>query len=177
MRAFLGKTMIDRECRIRIDKDGNWFYNQSPITNRNVRLYLTRHISKDERGNYRLQTATQTLPVEVEDTPFIVKHCFIINDIPLKVKVILDDETAEILAWTQIWQGDERHIYCAVKQGAFTARFNRDSQFELGDRLQLDEGRMRYYVTLRGEKFYLAVSQGISQTESECAKDALEIRR
>jgi len=149
--------MIDKECRIRIDKEGNWFYNQSPITNKNVCLYLSRQISKDEQGNYLLQTETQMLPLEVEDTPFLVKHCIIINDIPLKIKVFLNDKTTEILAWDQIWQKDESHIYCLIKDGAFTARFNRDSQFELGDRLQFDEQQRRYYVTVEGEKFYLAV--------------------
>jgi len=149
--------MIVRDCRIRIDKEGNWFYNQSPITNRNVCLYLSRHISMDHQGNYILKTANQTLPLEVEETPFVVKHCSIINMIPATIKVLLNDATEETVAWNRIWLRDDSQIYCTVKDGAFAARFNRDSQFELGDHLEFDRQRMLYYLTVGHEKFYLAV--------------------
>lgn len=151
--------MVAKDFRMRIDKEGNWFYNQSPITNRSVCLYLSRHIAKDEQGRFLLQTPNQILPLEVEDTPFIVKHCIVINSMPPKAKVLLNDQTEEIIVWNRIWLGDERHIYCLVKDGAFEARFNRDSQFELGDRLEFDHNRKGYYLLLRDKKFYLAVKQ------------------
>lgn len=144
-----------RDCHIRIDREGNWSYNQSPITNKNVCLYLSRHITRDEQGNYLLQTANQVLPLDVEDTPFIVKHCIIINNIPLKVKVLLNDESEETVDWENLWVKDEQHFYCLVKGGGFEARFNRDSQFELGDRLQFDQQRKCYYLTVDGQKFFL----------------------
>ena len=151
--------MVVRDCHIRIDREGNWFYNNSPITNKNVCLYFSRHIAKDKQGKYLLQTKNQLLPLEVEDTPFIIKHCIIINSIPPIINVSLDDKTEETVAWDTIWLKDERHIYCLVKDGAFEARFNRDSQFELGDRLQFDQHRKSYYLTVKDEKFYLAVRQ------------------
>jgi hypothetical protein len=149
-------NMRVRDCHIRIDREGNWFYNQSPITNKNVCLYLSRHIARGEQGDYLLQTANQTLPLEVEDTPFIVKHSFVISAIPLKIKVLLNDESEETVNWDNIWIKDEKHIYCLVKGGTFEARFNRDSQFELGDRLHFDEHGKRYYLLVKDEKFYLA---------------------
>jgi hypothetical protein len=148
--------MVIRDCHIRIDREGNWFYNNSPVTNRNVWLYFTRHIAKDKQGNYVLKTETQVLPVEVEDTPFIVKHFNIINQIHPIVNVSLNDNTEEVVAWDNIWLKDEKDIYCLIKDGVFEARFNRDSQFELGDRLQFDQHRKRYYLAVKGEKFYLA---------------------
>jgi len=151
--------LVVRDCHIRIDREGNWFYNNSPITNKNVCLYFSRHIAKDNQGKYLLQTKNQLLPLEVEDTPFIIKHCIIINSIPPKFNVSLNDKTEETVAWDNIWLKDERHIYCLIKDGVFEARFNRDSQFELGDRLQFDQHRKSYYLTVKGKKFYLAVRQ------------------
>jgi hypothetical protein len=147
--------MVVRDCHIRIDREGNWFYNNSPITNKSVWLYFSRHITKDEQGQYLLQTKNQVLPLEVEDTLFVIKHCSIISSIPPKLNVLLNDKTEEIVAWESIWLQNEKDIYCLIKDGAFEARFNRDSQFELGDRLEFDQDSKRYYLIVQGEKFYL----------------------
>ncbi|MFH0812922.1 MAG: hypothetical protein V2A69_08805 [Pseudomonadota bacterium] len=149
--------MIIQDCHIRIDKEGNWFYNSQPITNENIYLYFNQHLVKDSEENCFLKIKDQVCLLEVEDTPYIIKHINIINELPPKIKVLLNDKTTEILPWDQVWIKGDRQIYCLVKNGQFKARFNRNSQFELGDALQFDPERERYYLEVGGKNYYLSV--------------------
>ena len=146
-----------KEFHIRIDREGNWFYNNLPITNQNIYQYFNQHIVKDNEGNYLLKIKDQSVLLDVEDTPYLVKHINIIEGSPLKIKVLLNDKTEEVLTWDKIWLKGDTQIYCLVKDGKFEARFNRNSQFELGSLLQFDEKNKRYYLEIESKKYYLLV--------------------
>ncbi|MCD6353614.1 MAG: DUF1285 domain-containing protein [Proteobacteria bacterium] len=150
---------MEVRCHIRIDKEGNWFYNNDPITNKNICRYFTQHIIKDKEGNCQLEVNGQTCNLDVEDTPYIVKHINIINKLEVKIKVMLNDLTTEVVPWDQIWVKEDTHLYCMVKGGQFKARFNRNSQFELGSLLHHDEKRKKYYLHQVGKKYYLSVGK------------------
>ena len=146
-----------KKFHIRIDREGNWFYNNLPITNQNIYQYFNQHIVKDNEGNYLLKIKDQSVLLDVEDTPYLVKHINIIEGLPLKIKVLLNDKTEEVLTWDKIWLKGDTQIYCLVKDGKFEARFNRNSQFELGSLLQFDEKNKRYYLEIESKKYYLLV--------------------
>ena len=146
-----------RDCHIRIDREGNWFYNNSPITNQNIYLYFNQHIVKDKQGNYLLKIQNQNCSLDVEDTPYIVKHVNILKKLPLKIKVLLNNKTEEILPWSRVWLKGDSQVYCLVKNGQFEARFNRDSQFELVWQLQFDRQKEGYYLEVENKKYYLNV--------------------
>ena len=148
---------MKKEFHIRIDREGNWFYNNLPITNQNIYQYFNQHIVKDNEGNYLLKIKDQSVLLDVEDTPYLVKHINIIEGSPLKIKVLLNDKTEEVLTWDKIWLKGDTQIYCLVKDGKFEARFNRNSQFELGSLLQFDEKNKRYYLEIESKKYYLLV--------------------
>jgi len=152
-----------KDCQIRIDKEGNWFYNNLPITNQNVYLYFNQHIVKDNQGKYLLKIKNESCLLKVEDTPFIVKHVNILKGFPLKVKVLLNDKTTEVLPWDSLWVKGDKQIYCLVKSGKFEARFDRNSQFELGWCLQFDQQRKRYYLEAEGKNYYLSIKKLNSQ--------------
>jgi hypothetical protein len=149
--------MMKKEFRIRIDREGNWFYNNLPITNQNIYNYFNQHIGKDSEGNYLLKIKDQNVLLDVEDTPYVVKHINVIKELPLKIKVLLNDKTEEVLTWDRIWLKGDTQIYCLVKDGKFEARFNRNSQFELGNLLKFDEKNKRYYLERGGKKYYLLI--------------------
>ena len=151
--------MIDVTCKISMDREGNWFANGSPVTNENIALYFARHIAKDSNGNIVLQTDRQVFPLYVEDTPFIVKHCLIIEELNHKIKVSLNDNTTEIIDWDTVWLQGEHDLYCLVKGGQFEARFNRNSQYELGQLLEIDEHTGQYYCVMNGVRHDLAIKQ------------------
>lgn len=142
--------------RIRFDKEGNWFFNDALITNDNIRRYLARQLRCDGRQGYLIRVGDQVSPVEVEDTPVVVTHCRALKILPALVRVVLNDRTEEVIPWRWIWAQEGRHLYCFVKGRRFKARFNRNSQFELGRVLEFDEDRGCFFLTTGGSACYLA---------------------
>ncbi len=61
----------DRDFRIRIARDGTWFYHGSPIARKPlVRLFST-VLQRDEDGGYWLITPAERGRIVVEDAPFL----------------------------------------------------------------------------------------------------------
>lgn len=63
---------ITSTCRIRIDKEGKWFYEDNEIINPLILRSFCNALEKDEKGRYRIVMESEICYVEVEDTPFVV---------------------------------------------------------------------------------------------------------
>ncbi|MDJ0948951.1 MAG: DUF1285 domain-containing protein [Alphaproteobacteria bacterium] len=73
-RAPAGQDWPDRcgQFDIRIDRNGTWFYQGSPITRMAlVRLFAT-VLRRDAQGDYWLVTPVEAGRIEVEDVPFTI---------------------------------------------------------------------------------------------------------
>ena len=150
--------MFERTCVISMDKEGNWFHNGSAVTNENIALYFARHIAENGDGSFVLRTEHQVWPVEVEDTPFVVKQLRNNKELQVSFNVLLNDKTTETIALDDIWLDGDSTVYCRVKNGRFSARFNSNSQFAFADMLGYDEQAKQYYLERGGTKYYLATS-------------------
>lgn len=162
--------------RIRFDREGNWFFNELPVTNKNIQSFLTRHLSTNGRKEYLLRVGEDVYPVEVEDTPALVTHCQVLKTIPVLLRVVLNDRTEEVIPWQWIWAHKDCHLYCFVKGQRFKARFNRNSQFELGRVLDFDEERGRFFLATAGWKCYLAQegTGGFSELQAETMTEGFD---
>jgi uncharacterized protein len=60
-------------CRIRIDREGRWFYEDQEIINPGVLQTFYEALELCEGGRFRIVLGQEICYVEVEDTPFIVK--------------------------------------------------------------------------------------------------------
>jgi len=152
----VNSDLLPKEFRMRIDREGNWFCNDQPITNEKVYLYFIQHIVKNGTGKYEVKIKNEACALEVEDTPFVVKHAKIGMESDPRVIVFLNDRTTEVLSWEQVWLQGDSQVYCQVKNGEFEARFNRNSQFAFARLLQFDEQRKRYYFEQGGTSHYLS---------------------
>ena len=141
----------DTENEIRIDKEGNWFYNSAPIINRNVFLLFSKSLEKDHTGAYLLRIDQETSPVIVEDTPFVVVDALKDGDV---LKIQLNDETQEVLDFGSFYIDKNNVPYCAVKDGRFSARFLRKAYYRITEYFEQDE-EDRFFVTLADEKFFV----------------------
>jgi len=56
---------------IRIDRNGTWFYQGSPIGRKELVKLFASVLSRDEDGNYWLITPVEKGRIEVEDAPFL----------------------------------------------------------------------------------------------------------
>jgi len=56
---------------IMIDRDGNWFHNNSPIKNTKItKLFST--VLRNDNGSYYLITPVEKVPVEVAIAPYVI---------------------------------------------------------------------------------------------------------
>ena len=59
------------ELNIRIARDGQWFYNNSPIGRKRL-VKLFSNILKKEKNTYYLVTPVEKVKIKVDDAPFVI---------------------------------------------------------------------------------------------------------
>lgn len=58
------------EFSIRIDRDGTWYYQNSPIRRKNLCKLFSSVLRRDDAGNFYLVTPVEQGRIAVEDAPF-----------------------------------------------------------------------------------------------------------
>jgi hypothetical protein len=98
---------------------------------------------------------------QVEDVPFFVRSLHISEDenrAPQLVEIVLSDESREELDLSSLSVGARDAVYCRVKGGEFSARFDPAAQTGLAPLLQeADDGRL--VVALGTKQFPVANDQ------------------
>lgn len=134
--------------RLRIDQDGAWFHDDAEVTHAGIVANLRDNLQADERGHY-LQIGPARVPVEVEDTPFVVERVEGEGD---GLVATLNDLSREPVALDTL-RVDERGIpRCRVKAGRFDARLSRAATYQLLERAEPDEGAGRAVLVLGGRR-------------------------
>ena len=141
------------ENEIKIDKEGNWFYNGAQIINRNILLLFCSSLENDVSGGYLLRVDKETSPVIVENTPFVVVD--VVKDGGF-IKIQLN-ETTETLDLGSFFIDRNSVPYCRVKKGQFPARFLRKAYYRIAEYFEQDENE-KFFVRLPNKKVY--VNQG-----------------
>ena len=70
---------------LRIDKEGTWYADYNPIIHRKISMLFAENLQKDENGGFLVCLGNESMPVEVEETPFVV------------AEIAPEDETIRIL--------------------------------------------------------------------------------
>jgi hypothetical protein len=113
--------------RLRIDRDGAWYHDDAEVTHAGILANLRENLRVDEQGHY-LQIGPARVPVEVEDTPFVVERVEAEGN---GLTVTLSDLSREPLDVESL-RLDERGIPRArVKGGRFAARLSRAATYQL----------------------------------------------
>ena len=134
--------------RLRIDRDGNWFHDDAEVTHPGIIANLRDNLRVDEGGHF-LQIGPARVPVEVEDTPFVVERVEALGD---GLTATLNDLTQEPVALDTL-RVDERGIpRCRVKENRFAARLSRAATYQLLQHVQPDEGSGRSTLVLGGRR-------------------------
>jgi hypothetical protein len=115
--------------QIRFGRDGEWYSDGERIANRKIAELFSRCVRRNPQGGYLLQMGDEKAPLEVEDTPFVVRQ--VDGDPETGITVRLNDDTTERLAPATLRRGPDNAIYCAVKGGECEARFLRPAYYAL----------------------------------------------
>lgn len=147
-----GKIDVTENCRIRIDKEGKWYYFDSEIVNPLVLEFFCNALEQDEEGRYLVVLDQEICYLEVEDTPFVVASLRGEPDTGLSVLLNtgalyeLDPETLSV--------GDANVMYCALPSG-MKVRFSRAAYYMLAHNMEENEkgdiilktGKKAYYIS------------------------------
>ena len=136
---------------LRIDVDGDWFDAGVRITHAGVLANLRENLRRDAEG-YFIQTLVR-IPVEVDDVPWVVTR---IEPCGVDLCVQINDGSTETIDAGSIRLGRGNAPYCAVKGGAFEARFDRAAAFQLLSLAEYDEATGRGALHVRGREYILA---------------------
>jgi len=127
---------VTEGCRIRIDKEGKWFYEGCEIINPLVLRAFCNALETDEHGRHRIVIGDELCYIEVEDTPFVISG--IRGDPAIGLYVRLNTLETFPLDPTQICIGRDNILYTTLENG-MKVRFNRSSYYSLALMMEEDE--------------------------------------
>lgn len=127
---------ITSHCRIRIDKDGKWYYENNEIINPIVLRSFCEALEKDETGRYRIVMESEICYIEVEDTPFVVSA--IRGDPQCGIYLRLNNFQVFPLEPDRLFIGNENVLYILLPDG-MKVRFSRPAYYSLALLMEQDE--------------------------------------
>jgi hypothetical protein len=114
---------------IRFGKDGRWYSDDEPITNRAICRLFSRALRVLPDGRGRLELGGDRADVTIEDPPWVVVR---VDGAPRRgFTVTLNDDTTEPLDPATLRVGAGHVLYCRVKGGAHEARLLRPAYYQL----------------------------------------------
>ncbi|RJX29093.1 MAG: DUF1285 domain-containing protein [Desulfarculus sp.] len=121
-------------CQIQVDAEGQMSHDGAPLVHPTIikLIYESVHL---EDGRYLLRMDNQVCELEVADTFFVVARVEFTRQ---GARLSLNDGSAEDLDPASLRLGDNQVIYCAVKGGAFPARFGRAAYYQLAQQIVED---------------------------------------
>ncbi|NOZ85397.1 MAG: DUF1285 domain-containing protein [Deltaproteobacteria bacterium] len=134
---------------IRLDKNGRFWHKGAPVTNPKVHELFSRSLKRLDNGTYTLCIGPDSCIIEIEDTPYVVRRLNVTKaggDGPLTVMIELSDGTKEELDPATLSISRDNVLYCEVKGGEHSARFDRPPYMALAE-----------YVVQTGRGFALQI--------------------
>jgi hypothetical protein len=130
---------------IRFGRDGEWYSDGERIANRRIADLFSRCVRRSAQGGFMLQMGDERAPLEVEDTPFVVRQ--IEGDRERGFTLILNDGTHEPLDPAGLRSGPDNALYCRVKSGEYEARLLRPAHYALAQSVKVGaDGRFALAV-------------------------------
>ena len=147
---------------IRIDKEGVWYYKGAHMFRKEILSVFFEHLRIDDCGKYLIELGEERCYLDVEDTAFIVVAVYktqLPDNGRAQIDILLSDDSCEQLEMQSLHVGRDNVLYCRVKEGKFTARFSRNSYYELAEFIEQSENGNHYFINLNGEKYMINETQ------------------
>jgi len=149
---------------IKIDKDGFWYYNGAHMFRKEILSVFFQNLRIDECGRYLIELGPERCYLHVEDTAFVVAAVYK-TKLPCnggeQIEILLNDDSCEKLETNSLYTGRDNVLYCRVKEGRFTARFSRNSYYQLAEFIEQSENGADFYINLNGEKYFIKSNQDL----------------
>jgi hypothetical protein len=128
---------------------------------RDIVILFYKLLYRDADGRYFIESNGDRHPVEVEDTPFIVKKVDKIDQCEnggQKILITLSDETVESLDPETLTIGNDNVMYCTVKNKRFAASFSRAGYYQLAEYIEYCIEKEKFIISLNDKHFIIKSS-------------------
>jgi hypothetical protein len=118
---------------LRLDRELRWWHDGEPIEHRKIVEAFNAGLRPSVDGRFELHLGNDWCFVEVEDAAYGVTG---VEATEAEIRLSLSDRTQEALVPETLSADTQGVLECRVKGGLAKARFSRDAQFALGERLE-----------------------------------------
>jgi hypothetical protein len=143
-------------CGIRVDENGDWFYNGNRIFRPEVLEALYGELDRLPTGEF---TLSGRFLLDVADTPFVVSRVDLERDNSGGERIIIrfrNISRLEPLDPGTLAIGNGNILYCRVFGGRFLARYSRPAYYQLAEFVIEDETGRGFYIDLNGNRYSIA---------------------
>ena len=128
---------------LRLDRELRWWHDDERVEHPKIVEAFNQGLSVDEQGRYVLRLGRDWCFVQVEECGFEVRSLAPAGN---SLLLSLSDRREEPLDPGTLFVGDDGVFRCRVKSGRALARFSRDAQAQLGERLEERDGGLMLKV-------------------------------
>lgn len=139
-------------CRLRIDKEGKWYYKGSEIVNPLIFELFCEALEMDEEGRYRIVLEHEMCYVEVEDTPFVVVS--LRGELDTGLSLLLNTKKLCRFDPGALCFGDGNVMYCTLPDG-MKVRFSRAAYYMLAHMME-EDGEGNIVLKLKDRVYRIA---------------------
>ncbi|MBI2082231.1 MAG: hypothetical protein HYT76_01555 [Deltaproteobacteria bacterium] len=134
-----------------IDDEGVVWHDKVPFDDPDLIAFFLKNLEPYSGGKFRVLCQGEECIISCQDIPYVVQEI----DLPF---LIFPGGYQEALDPTTLWVGKKNVLYCKVREGRFSARFNRKSYLELAKSIQQDPKSGQYYLVIDKKKYPIKVS-------------------
>lgn len=127
---------VTSSCRIRIDKEGKWYFEGNEIINPLVLRAFCEALETDEEGRHRIVIRDELCYIEVEDTPFVISS--VRGDQAVGLYLRLNTLETFPLDPTRLCIGQDNVLYAVLENG-MKVRFTRNAYYSLAFMMEEDQ--------------------------------------
>lgn len=101
-------------------------------------------------GCFKVLCQGEECHVVAQDVPYVIKGLHFFAD---HIELIFSGGYKEALDPSTLFVGPLNVLYCKVREGRFTARFNRGSYLEMARKIQFDPRKKYFYLSMSDQKY------------------------
>jgi len=141
---------------IRLDPLGRFWHDDELVENPAIARAWHKGLERAEDGRYLIRFGRDWAFVTIEDAPYLVRR--VVSDDEGRLRLLLSDESEELLDPRTLARSAEHVLYCRVK-GDQRARFSRQAQADLMEFLHEEEPG-RFFLVHGADRWPIGTDPG-----------------
>ena len=146
---------MSSECGIKVDAEGNWFYEDRPIIRKDIIELFYENLEYDPENGFWIKWHGERCKLDVEDTPFIITRVDRVRDGSFE-KILAHFKhlkRSEELDLSTLFADKNNVLHCRIKNGEVPARFSRPAYYQLAAWVEEDD--KGFFIKLNDKKYYI----------------------